>query len=242
MHPMRMLTLVRHGQASFFAKNYDELSPLGEEQSRLLAMDWVDRGVSFDRVYHGPLRRQRDTARIVAETMSQAGRPLPTLEEMPDLDEFQAIEMMRHFLPIVLPQDPVLAKLAAEAEARKGTPESGPYLDELFQRVAERWVAEEWEAAHIESWRVFCDRIDRAMRYMVAHSAEHARIVAFTSGGVIAAALRSALHLSYPYTMEMVWVSRNSAVTEFLLLPDRIRLSSFNQFSHLRDPEQWTYR
>ena len=33
---MALLTLVRHGQASYLQQNYDELSPLGEQQARML--------------------------------------------------------------------------------------------------------------------------------------------------------------------------------------------------------------
>ena len=36
IHDMARLTVVRHGQASYLAKNYDELSPLGRRQARLL--------------------------------------------------------------------------------------------------------------------------------------------------------------------------------------------------------------
>ena len=37
---MSRIVLVRHGQASFWAAEYDQLSPLGIEQSRLLGEHW----------------------------------------------------------------------------------------------------------------------------------------------------------------------------------------------------------
>ena len=45
---MSTLALVRHAQASFFADNYDQLSPVGEQQARLLGQYWVKRQMRFD--------------------------------------------------------------------------------------------------------------------------------------------------------------------------------------------------
>ena len=59
---MSTLLLVRHAQASFFEKNYDQLSPVGEEQGRKLGEYLVKRGQKFDRAYTGPARRHRQTS------------------------------------------------------------------------------------------------------------------------------------------------------------------------------------
>jgi broad specificity phosphatase PhoE len=55
---MSVLTLVRHGQASLFADNYDELSELGRKQARHLGEFWARRRIDFDEVYCGPRMRQ----------------------------------------------------------------------------------------------------------------------------------------------------------------------------------------
>ena len=57
-----VLLLVRHGQASFGAADYDELSALGEEQSRLLGASLAARGVRPDVVLRGSMQRHRQTA------------------------------------------------------------------------------------------------------------------------------------------------------------------------------------
>lgn len=62
---MSVLTLVRHGQASFMAEDYDRLSPTGEEQARRLGRYWTSRGIVFDRVCHGPAKRHIRTAELV---------------------------------------------------------------------------------------------------------------------------------------------------------------------------------
>ena len=59
---MTTLHLVRHGQASAGAADYDVLSPRGREQARHLGDWWGARGVGLDAAFTGTLKRQRDTA------------------------------------------------------------------------------------------------------------------------------------------------------------------------------------
>src|SRR5438477_487415 len=61
---MSILTLVRHGQASFFDANYDQLSPLGERQMRVLGEYWARRGIGFDEIFFGPRVRQQRSAEL----------------------------------------------------------------------------------------------------------------------------------------------------------------------------------
>ena len=50
---MSSILLVRHGQASFGAADYDNLSDVGHEQSRVLGAALAARGVSPDVVVAG---------------------------------------------------------------------------------------------------------------------------------------------------------------------------------------------
>jgi len=70
---MRVLTLVRHSQASFFTDDYDRLSPTGIAQARLLGDYWARQGDAFGEVYVGPRRRQQQTAELVAARYREAG-------------------------------------------------------------------------------------------------------------------------------------------------------------------------
>ena len=58
---MGTLYLVRHGQASFGADNYDQLSPLGWQQSRRLGQYFKERGYQFEAVITGTLQRHDET-------------------------------------------------------------------------------------------------------------------------------------------------------------------------------------
>ena len=64
---MSSVHLVRHGQASFGADDYDQLSELGWKQSARLGEYWRERGRTFDRVIMGTLRRHDETWKGIAQ-------------------------------------------------------------------------------------------------------------------------------------------------------------------------------
>jgi phosphohistidine phosphatase SixA len=71
---MSTLILVRHGQASFGASDYDRLSETGVRQSELPGIYWAGRGPSFDAAYSGAQQRQQQTQQIVRQAYQRAGR------------------------------------------------------------------------------------------------------------------------------------------------------------------------
>src|SRR5690348_12748107 len=66
---MAVLYLIRHGQASFGLKDYDKLSELGEQQSRVLGESLRDRVPAIDLVVSGAMERHKQTAAIALEAM-----------------------------------------------------------------------------------------------------------------------------------------------------------------------------
>ena len=76
---MGTLYLVRHGQASFGAADYDQLSDLGRRQSERLGRYWRERGITFDAVLTGTLRRHAQTWEGIAAGAAY-GNPVQALE------------------------------------------------------------------------------------------------------------------------------------------------------------------
>ena len=58
---MATIYLVRHGQASFGKENYDQLSPTGWEQGRVLGR-WLAGKVEPAAIFGGDLERHRETS------------------------------------------------------------------------------------------------------------------------------------------------------------------------------------
>ena len=239
---MALLTLVRHGQASFLKENYDKLSDRGQLQARILGDYWVRSGATFDQVYYGPACRHRHTGEIVAEVYRQANKPLPEPETLPEVEEYAGIEVVRTFLPGLMETHEDIRALEAEFRQADEQDVAFRLYDRLFARITKMWVNEEISSPDIEPWRDFCARIERGISKIRDRAGKNGHILVFTSGGVIGAAVRIALDLSPVRTLEMSWTSRNASYTEFLFSPDRFSLSSFNNHPHLEDEDLLTYR
>ena len=239
---MSLLTLVRHGQASFLKDNYDKLSERGELQSRILGEYWLRTGAVFDQVYQGPACRHLRTAQIVADVYRQAGADWPVVITVPELNEYPGIEVVRTFLPGLMETHEDIRALEAEFRQAGEQEIAFRIYDKLFARITRMWVNEELHSPEIEAWRDFCARVDRGIATIRNEAGKNARIVVFTSGGVIGAAVRTALELSPVRTLEMSWTSRNASYTEFLFSAERFSLASFNNHPHLEDDHLLTYR
>jgi len=240
---MSLLYLVRHAQASFLSENYDQLSPLGESQSALLGQHWAQRKLHFDRVASGPRVRQKDTVQFVIAAYRQAGLPFPDPLQIPEFDEYQAEDVLKHTLPQLLATDQTIATLhAAFAKSFSGSAEQRVSFQRLFEAVMGRWVRGQTSPPGVESWQEFCARVNTGLAKFLSSGRRGERTAIFTSGGPIAVALQRALNLSAEITFGVSWMSQNSSWSEFLYGADRFTLSTFNSHPHLEDPGMLTYR
>jgi len=247
---MSEIILVRHGQASFLERDYDKLCANGETQARLLGEYWSQRGMVFGGVYSGPRVRQRETARIVAESYRRAGADFPETVIMSEFDEYQAEAVLRDCLPQLLRGNSEIDDLH---RAYKASAESGEFgelpkndrrktFQKLFEAVIGKWVAGEVTAAGVESWPDFCLRVQRGLEQVVRETSASANAVVFTSAGTIGAAMRLALHLSAEDMLRLTWMSRNASFSSFLASGERFTLSTFNAHPHLDGEGLLTYR
>ncbi len=235
---MSVLYLIRHGQASAGSGDYDRLSSLGKEQSRALGELWAGRGLTFDRVFVGPLRRQRQTCEAVTEVYRQRRLPWPEPEPLAELDEHCGPKLVSRLTP------ESESPLNPEAKLLR-------YL-ELYQETTRQWARGEVETPpDLEPWSAFRRRVAAGLDRIAVGGVRGGSVAAFTSGGAVAAAVGHALALADEKIIEMSWWVRNAAVTEFLFSPAngqqpgvrdlRWTLHTFNTTPHLDDPDRVTY-
>ncbi|HYP13128.1 MAG TPA: histidine phosphatase family protein [Bryobacteraceae bacterium] len=239
---MSTLTLVRHGQASYMSEEYDKLSRLGEEQSRRLGQFWARHQITFDRVFCGPAQRHIRTMEIAADQVRKAGLPWPEPEALGELDEFDAYQVMKRFVPVLIERDPSVRELWAEFTAGQQSPEAGRLLQKTFEEVARHWSYGEINVPEVETWQQFRERIGRALDRIRERTGKGAWSVAFTSGGPIAATVSHVLELAPKKAIELLWLSRNCSWSEFYFSGDRFSMGAFNAFPHLDQRELLTYR
>ena len=87
---MSQILLVRHGQASWGAEDYDVLSSLGEKQSHVLGQALSARGVRPDLVVRGAMKRHRQTAELACA----GGGWRPEVAEDDGWNEFDHVQML----------------------------------------------------------------------------------------------------------------------------------------------------
>lgn len=239
---MSVLTLVRHGQASYMAEDYDRLSALGEEQARKLGEFWVKHRIQFDLCFHGPAKRHKQTLEIASQHVRQAGLSWPESQAVPELDEFDAFRMMQLLTPKLVESDPEVRRLSAVFEANRHTPEAGRMLQKLFEAVSRSWCSGVHDTPELESWSQFRARIQAGIDRIRKISAQSRNVVAISSGGPIAATVAQVLGLPPATAIEFVWLSRNGSFSEFLFSGERFSMHSFNSIPHFDDRRLLTYR
>lgn len=240
---MGTLHLVRHGQASFFEANYDRLSAAGEEQSRLLGACWAKRGVRIDRVFAGPLVRQQRSAELAGEAFVAGGGRWPAPVLVPELEEMRIEPLFREHLPDLFEKHEHLRGLGDALLAADGNEAKARVFAALFEAVAGLWIRGQVSATGVEAWTDFRARVRQALD--VATQGRGVAVAAFSSGGVIAAAMQHALALDDAAALALAWRVRNSSVSTFVYDRaggDRFSVCSFNELPHLDEARLVTLR
>lgn len=215
---MGTLYLVRHGQASFGADDYDQLSELGQRQSERLGRYWGERGLRFDAVLTGTLKRHAQTWAGIAQGAGLSDQPL----EWPGLNEYDSEAVIRsiHPQPLQKPDSPERYK----AHFRM-------LRDGLVQ-----WMAGTVSPQGMPSYTDFVHGVTSALEHIRTHHAGQ-RVLLVSSGGPISTAVGHVLGLSPDATIDLNMRIRNSAVTEFQFNARRHNLLTYNTLPHLDHPD-----
>ena len=231
---MALVLVVRHGQASFGAEDYDVLSETGWAQGRLLGAHLAAEGVRPAAVVRGSMRRHRETTQAMLEGFD--GLSVDDVGVDARWDEFDH-----------------LGVVAAHPDLPQGGTAS---LDRReFQRVflesTRRWARGEEPAAgsagYPETFADFVARSTGALDDACARAGDGPVLVVTSGGpiGIVAAALVGPEDAE-PAITARLWerfntVCVNSSVSRVLVGSTGTRLLSFNEHGHL-DAEHLTYR
>ena len=215
---MGTLYLVRHGQASFGAADYDQLSDLGHRQCQALGQWFSDSGLQFEAVLRGTLRRHAQSL----EALAAGHGALPQASEWPGLNEYDS--------------DAVIRAIHPEPLAAPDSPEVYRAHFRLLRQGLQAWMDGRTAPTGMPSHGDFVRGINAVLDHV--RSSHSGNVLIVSSGGPIATAVGQVLGVSAATTIELNLRIRNSAVTEFAFTPKRHVLHGFNHLPHLDAPER----
>lgn len=219
---MGTLYLVRHGQASFGSDDYDRLSELGHRQSVRLGEYFVHKGLHFDALIAGSLRRHKETLAGILRGMNRAGEHL-TWEGLNEYDS-----------------EAVIATVHPDKLDKPNSPEMYRHHFRLLRNGLSQWMAGAASPRGMPSYRDFIAGVVGALDHVRANHVGQ-KVLIVSSGGPIATAVGQVLGTPPETTIELNLRIRNTAITEFLFTARRHMLVSYNAVPHLDHPgcEGW---
>ncbi len=215
---MSRIYLVRHGQATFGASDYDQLSETGVAQCVQLARHWRALGRRIDRVYAGTLRRQRESADAFVRALAEAGGEPLAVQSLPDMQEYDH----RALLAALNDEAPQPESLERREFHRR------------LARALHAWVA--GELPGVEEFARFRERCTVALARLLAETGRGTNSMLFASAGSLAAAMQPALGMGDRELMRLTLAFYNSGVSCLLFDGETLTIESLNAVAHLEQP------
>ncbi len=230
---MGAIYLLRHGQASFGGDNYDQLSPNGHAQAKVLGQALKARGVIPDAAISGTMQRHLDTA---TSCLAELGAVLPVRQHA-GINEFDHENVIQAAEPRYADKLAMMADFAASGDPRRA-------FQAFFKGAVERWVGGEHAAEYAEPWTDFKQRSVAALDDLVAGTPPKGTTLVFTSGGFISVVCAHLLGLSDSQAFTINWTLANAGITKIVAGRDGLHLVSINEHGHVEGtrPSLLTYR
>lgn len=221
---MAEIYLVRHGQASFAAENYDQLSDVGFQQSEFLGQYFADRNITFDHLFLGSQTRHAQTATGIVGALNKPDQTiLPGLNEY-DFKALYGQYMTQH----------------SEPDARRpGQPMSDDrrvYYRRLKHALT-LWSENKLAGELPESWIEFQHRVTMAVRHIQDNAKGTCLVV--SSGGPISTVIGHVLALSPAKIIDLNLQVKNTSFSQIFFGKTTLRISNFNVIPHLDQQDRF---
>jgi len=207
---MSKITLIRHGQASFGAENYDLLSDVGRQQAAALGEYFLEQGVKFDKIIHGEMSRQTETAQIMANSCGFSDE----LMLNSGANEFDSDRLLSFYLPKLAETSNELHQIIYAEQPWFNKEEN---FEQIFRQLVTLWQQD--DNCPFESWCDFKQRILSMLNQIKKHHDSNQRIALVTSGGLISVTMQSVLGFDNQTFVDMNLTINNASLTEIIIYP-----------------------
>ncbi len=234
---MGKIYYIRHGQASVFSDNYDQLSELGHEQARALGRFLKQEKVNIDQLYCGPLQRHRETVAGLLDGMEISQETT----EINGLKEHEGYSILKKYMPALVEEDDKIRELV-----------NRPWTDfkeqikhhiRVYEYFSLEWARGSYDhiiSDEYQSWHTFAKAASDAYQKITSETSSGETSIVVTSGGPKAIACGKAMKLDTENILRTSWVIYNCSLSEFLVNSERTSLSSFNHITYLENKDHRT--
>lgn len=208
---MPELHVIRHGQASFGAADYDVLSELGHRQAEALGRSLKVQGVAPVRFAVGEQRRHRETLDGIARGLGIAARPVihPGLNEF----DFRGLIEARHR------DAPVPEEVHSDRKSHF----------RILRDTVLAWARDEVPGPP-ETYAAFAARVADALAVLATGDGP---VLAVSSGGPISRMIAATLGTPPEMQIALQLQMKNCAVTRFVATPKATYLHGYNETPHI---------
>lgn len=227
---MSVIYLVRHGQASMFNADYDQLSPLGEEQATLLGNALSNRKFTPSAIVTGSLKRHLQTkdGYLSAQVYQLESTVVNAWNEY-DHSE------------LLLKHNPAFTDFTAIGEHIIKSEVPLKELQKILNDALRDWIEDKHE--YSINWQQFRANVWEALSSLASNLSHGQDAIVFTSGGPISAVIMQLLNLDNQAFFDLQQRIVNTGVTKVLVGNKGLSLSTFNDYSHLEHSKPLvTYR
>lgn len=213
---MPAIYLVRHGQASFGAADYDVLSEVGHAQAALTAAALLEEIRGPRRVVAGSLVRQQGTAAAIADALGTS------VDTDPRWNEYEAARVLEHHV-------------AADDPARGAVPQAvtSTAFQGILDAALESWIAAGEGSPAPETWPAFSGAVRGGLEDLGAGLASGETAVVVTSGGPIATVCSELLGTPAGGFLHLNRMTVNASISRVIVGARGATLVSFNEQAHL---------
>jgi broad specificity phosphatase PhoE len=204
---MGTIHLIRHGQASWGSDDYDQLSPLGTEQSDALGISWEAAGWAPTHAVAGGMKRHAQTAIAAMDAYGGEGYDVDA-----GWDEYDHIALAKAHAPDSLGGDPKAFQAS-------------------LNLAISAWMGGADGAG--ESYAAFCGRVLGSFERVVSQATSGRSIAVFSSGGPIALVASHLLAGDDSLFQRLNDVVINVSVTTVIVGQTGARVLAFNEHAHL---------
>ncbi|ATZ68688.1 histidine phosphatase family protein [Acinetobacter haemolyticus] len=222
---MSTIYLVRHGQASFGAASYDQLSAKGEQQAQVVGNFFKHTLKNQPLVLAGSMQRHQQTAQLA---LAQGFTDV-SIQTESSWNEFDHQHVFAQYEPRFNQPELLKQDVAQVANPRA-------YLAKIFDGAIDRWIGEQYDHEYHETWLGFQSRVESALQALSQHMdvTQQRQAVVFSSGGVISVAVGKVLGLNAKQIFALNWSIANASITTLRWTDECLQLLSFNEHHYLK--------